>query len=128
MLQAGSSGLRHPLPVRRARVGLAGRRPRPGLPLDEGFRIAHHGPKFAANPAGFAAWQGQTGRGVRLRTGVHDAEVKITAIRVNHAPVAPGLRLSHRLCRDARWWSEGHLAATPLLAGAGKPARRRCVP
>ena len=66
---------------------------------DEGFRVAHHGPKIA-NPAGY----GGTAQIIALPDGtdsqvVYDsAGVRITVIRVNHAPVAPafGYRIDYK--------------------------------
>ena len=67
--------------------------------IDRGFRIAHHGEKVA-NPAGY----GGVAQTIALADGA-DAQVvydqggvKITAIRVNHAPVAPafGYRVDYK--------------------------------
>lgn len=66
---------------------------------DSGFRIAHHGPKIA-HPAGF----GGTANLIALADGSDSAVVydqggvRITAIRVNHAPVAPafGYRVDYK--------------------------------
>jgi ribonuclease Z len=67
--------------------------------LDEGYRVAHHGPKVA-NPAGY----GGAAQIITLPDGVdsevvYDKEgVKITVIRVNHAPIAPayGYRIDYK--------------------------------
>ena len=67
--------------------------------IDQGFRIAHHGPSVV-QPGGF----GGTARLIALPDGedrliVHDqGGVRITAIRVNHAPIAPafGYRIDYR--------------------------------
>ena len=66
---------------------------------DEGFRVAHHGTKIA-NPAGY----GGIARIIALPNGtnsqlVYDqAGVRITVIRVNHAPIAPafGYRIDYK--------------------------------
>lgn len=124
LLQAWIGGSRAtPLPVRgpagidRLVAGLA-----QAYATDEGFRIAHHGPTVA-NPAGF----GGQGEVLALAEGqdsgvVYDAEgVKITAIRVNHAPVAPafGYRIDYA---GRSVVLSGDTAATPTLASAGKGA------
>ncbi|MDE2411484.1 MAG: MBL fold metallo-hydrolase [Sphingomonadales bacterium] len=67
--------------------------------IDEGFRVTHHGPKVA-RPSGF----GGEARIVTLPDNagsrvVYDVDgVKVTAIRVNHAPVAPafGYRIDYK--------------------------------
>ena len=67
--------------------------------IDEGFRVAHHGPKVV-NPAGY----GGAAQIITLPDGadskiVYDkAGVRITAIRVNHAPIAPafGYRIDYK--------------------------------
>ena len=66
---------------------------------DEGFRVRHHGEKIA-NPAGY----GGAAQIITLADGtdsqvVYDKDgVKITVIRVNHAPVAPafGYRIDYK--------------------------------
>lgn len=67
--------------------------------IDEGFRIAHHGPKVV-HPTGFGGNaqiitlpDGQDTQVVYNRGGV-----KITAIRVNHAPIEPafGYRIDYK--------------------------------
>ncbi len=67
--------------------------------IDSGFRVAHHGPKIA-HPTGF----GGTAQVITLADGtgsqvVYDKDgVKITVIRVDHAPVAPafGYRIDYK--------------------------------
>lgn len=67
--------------------------------IDQGFRVAHHGPKVV-QPSGF----GGTAQIIALPEGtdsqvVYDqGGVKITAIRVNHAPIAPafGYRIDYK--------------------------------
>lgn len=67
--------------------------------LDSTYRFAHHGPKVI-NPAGF----GGTAQIVDIPAGadslvVHDRDgVRITAIRVDHAPIAPayGYRIDYK--------------------------------
>ena len=67
--------------------------------IDQGFRVAHHGPKVA-NPAG----AGAAAQVVTLPDGtdkavVYDKDgVRITAIRVNHDPVKPafGYRIDYQ--------------------------------
>ncbi len=67
--------------------------------LDEGYRVAHHGPKVVT-PGGF----GGTASIINLPDGtdsqvVYDqGGVKITVIRVNHAPIAPafGYRIDYK--------------------------------
>ncbi len=66
---------------------------------DESFRVAHHGTKIA-NPAGF----GGTAQIITLPDGIDSqvvydqAGVRITVIRVNHAPVTPafGYRIDYK--------------------------------
>lgn len=66
---------------------------------DQGYRVAHHGPKII-NPGGF----GGAAQIITLPDGtdtqvVYDsAGVKITVIRVNHAPIAPafGYRIDYK--------------------------------
>lgn len=67
--------------------------------LDQGYRVAHHGPKVA-NPAG----AGGAAQVIALPDGVDSQVVwdqqgvKITAIRVNHAPISPafGYRVDYK--------------------------------
>ncbi len=67
--------------------------------LDQGFRVAHHGPKVA-NPAG----AGGAAQVIALPGGVDSQVVwdqqgvKITVIRVNHAPISPafGYRVDYK--------------------------------
>jgi len=67
--------------------------------IDAGYRIAHHGPRVV-QPGGF----GGTARIITLPDGrdameiYHQAGVRITVIRVNHAPIAPafGYRIDYR--------------------------------
>ena len=67
--------------------------------LDESYRIAHHGPKVV-NPSGF----GGNARIITLPDGsdtqvVYDQDgVKITVIRVDHAPISPafGYRIDYK--------------------------------
>lgn len=67
--------------------------------IDEGYRVAHHGPKVV-QPSGF----GGAAQIIALPDGtdsqvVYDADgVKITVIRVNHAPIAPafGYRIDYK--------------------------------
>jgi len=67
--------------------------------LDQGYRVAHHGPKVVA-PGGF----GGAAQIIALPDGtdsqvVYDqGGVKITVIRVNHAPIAPafGYRVDYK--------------------------------
>lgn len=67
--------------------------------LDQGFRVAHHGPKVA-NPAG----AGGAAQVIALPDGVDSQVVwdqqgvKITVIRVNHAPISPafGYRVDYK--------------------------------
>ena len=66
---------------------------------DEGYRVAHHGPKVA-NPAGY----GSAASIIALPAGIdrqviyEQDGVRITVIRVNHAPVAPafGYRIDYQ--------------------------------
>ena len=124
LLQAWIGGSRGtPLPVRgpagvdQLVAGLA-----QAYTIDKGFRIAHHGEEVA-NPNGF----GGKGEVLTLATGqnsavVYDADgVKITAIRVSHAPVAPafGYRIDYA---GRSVVLSGDTAATPTLAVAGKGA------
>jgi ribonuclease Z len=66
---------------------------------DEGFRVAHHGTKIA-NPAGYggAAQIITLPDGVDSQVVYDNGGVKITVIRVNHAPVAPafGYRIDYK--------------------------------
>jgi ribonuclease Z len=124
LLQAWIGGSRAaPLPVRgpegvdQVVGGLA-----QAYAIDKGFRVAHHGEKVA-NPGGF----GGKAEVVALAAGqdsavVYNADgVKITAIRVNHAPVAPafGYRVDYA---GRSVVLSGDTAATPTLAVAGKGA------
>jgi ribonuclease Z len=67
--------------------------------IDSGYRVAHHGPKVV-RPGGF----GGAAQIIALPDGadtqlVYDQQgVKITAIRVNHAPIAPafGYRIDYK--------------------------------
>lgn len=67
--------------------------------VDSGFRIAHHGPNIA-HPAGF----GGAANLISLPDGVNSSVVydrggvRVTVIRVNHAPVAPafGYRVDYK--------------------------------
>lgn len=67
--------------------------------IDQGYRVAHHGPKVV-QPGGF----GGTARIIALPAGrdtlvVYDqGGVRITAIRVNHAPISPafGYRIDYK--------------------------------
>ncbi|MCC6925771.1 MBL fold metallo-hydrolase [Novosphingobium sp.] len=67
--------------------------------LDQGYRVAHHGPKVA-NPAG----AGGAAQVIALPDGVDSQVVwdqqgvKITVIRVNHAPISPafGYRVDYK--------------------------------
>lgn len=101
LLQAWIAGSRSsPLPVSgpagtdRVIAGLA-----QVYEIDRGFRIAHHGPAVA-RPGGF----GGTAQIISLDEGsasqvVFDqGGIKITAIRVNHAPIAPafGYRIDYK--------------------------------
>ena len=88
--------------------------------IDKGFRVAHHGEKVA-NPAGY----GGKAEVLALAPGqdsalVYDTDgVKITMIRVNHAPVAPafGYRVDYA---GRSVVLSGDTAATPTLAVAAK--------
>ncbi len=101
MLQAWIAGSRStPLPI----YGPAGTDQviagfRQAYTIDEGFRVAHHGTKIA-NPAGY----GGAAQIINLPDGV-DSQivyekdgVRISVIRVNHAPVAPafGYRIDYK--------------------------------
>lgn len=67
--------------------------------IDSGYRVAHHGPKIV-HPAGF----GGTAQMIALPDGVNSQTVydrdgvKITVIRVNHAPISPafGYRIDYK--------------------------------
>ncbi|MFM5949773.1 MAG: MBL fold metallo-hydrolase [Novosphingobium sp.] len=67
--------------------------------IDQGYRVAHHGPKVV-QPSGF----GGAAQIIALPDGtdsqvVYDTDgVKITVIRVNHAPIAPafGYRIDYK--------------------------------
>jgi len=101
MLQAWIAGSRGtPLPV----YGPAGTDQviagfRQAYTTDEGFRVRHHGEKIA-NPAGY----GGAAQIIALPDGtdsqvVYEKDgVKVTVIRVNHAPVAPafGYRIDYK--------------------------------
>jgi len=101
MLQAWIAGSRSaPLPI----YGPAGTDQviagfRQAYTTDEGFRVRHHGEKIA-NPAGY----GGAAQIINLPDGVDSAVVyekdgvKISVIRVNHAPVAPafGYRIDYK--------------------------------
>jgi ribonuclease Z len=67
--------------------------------IDQGYRVAHHGPQIV-QPSGF----GGAAQTIALPDGtdtqvVHDKDgVKITVIRVNHAPISPafGYRIDYK--------------------------------
>lgn len=88
--------------------------------IDSGYRIAHHGPKIA-HPTGF----GGTSRIITLADGTNNqvvydqGGVKITAIRVNHAPVAPafGYRIDYKGRSIAL---SGDTVYSPSFVGAAK--------
>lgn len=67
--------------------------------IDQGFRIAHHGPKVA-NPAGAggAAYIARVPDGADSAVIYDRGGVKVTAIRVNHDPVKPayGYRIDYQ--------------------------------
>jgi ribonuclease Z len=67
--------------------------------IDSGYRIAHHGPKVA-EPAGFggAAAIITLPEGTDSQTVYEKDGVKITVIRVNHAPISPayGYRIDYK--------------------------------
>ncbi len=101
LLQAWVAGKRNaPLPV----YGPAGTDRviagfRAAYTLDQGYRVAHHGPKVV-QPSGF----GGTAQIIALPDGtdsqiIYDqGGVKITVIRVNHAPISPafGYRIDYK--------------------------------
>ncbi len=88
--------------------------------LDKGYRIAHHGPK-AVNPAGFGA----RAVAITLPEGadsqvVYESEgVRITVIRVNHAPISPafGYRIDYK---DRSIALSGDTVYSPNFAAAAK--------
>lgn len=68
--------------------------------IDSTYRIAHHGPGIA-NPAGFGgqAFEITMPAGPAARTVLlDDGDLRVTAIRVNHAPVEPafGYRIDYK--------------------------------
>ena len=67
--------------------------------LDQGYRVAHHGPKVV-QPGGFggAAQLITLPDGTDTRTVYDQAGVRITVIRVNHAPIVPafGYRIDYK--------------------------------
>jgi ribonuclease Z len=68
--------------------------------LDSTFRVAHHGPEVA-NPNGFGGMPGEivipSGPGGQLVV-LEEGDIKITAIRVSHAPIEPafGYRIDYK--------------------------------
>lgn len=68
--------------------------------IDSTYRIAHHGPAIA-NPSGYGggAFEIRMPAGPAARTVIlEDGDLRITAIRVNHAPVEPafGYRIDYK--------------------------------